>query len=170
MSTFKENFLKIAGLPLVFFLVNEFVNRNFTWWYTHYGVDSFFHYTGGISIAFGLNYILQVLDREKLIIIKRKPLKAFSIISTTAFVAVLWEIYEFIWDLSFGTHFQPSNFDTMKDLILGTFGAFSFCLVYFLWLKPADGSGERNALPDVLGTSHPTNNSLKSDTETGVRH
>ena len=169
MSHTTKNFLKIGLLPLLVYISNDLICRFFLDWYLKYGVDSYFHFAGGVSIAFGVTNILAVLEEEKTIFIKRKLVKAFFIIAIVALAAVLWETYEFFWDLRFGTHFQPSNFDTMKDLILGTLGGTVFAAAKLLWSKTADGAGERDALADVLSAGHPAYDTLKTDTETRMR-
>ena len=163
-----KNFFKLATLPFLVYFTNDLVCRFFFPTYVKYGIDTYFHFAGGLSIAYTTNYFFILLEKAKFIEIKRKLARAFLIISTVAFVAVLWEVYEFVWDLSFGTHFQPSNFDTMKDLIMGTLGGISFCLI-FLRTKATDGARERNALTDMLSTSNPAYNPLESDSETRMR-
>lgn len=43
---------------------------------------------------------------------------------------VLWEIFEFMIDVSFGLSWQLSNADTMIDLLLGVIGAVAGALVF----------------------------------------
>ena len=46
----------------------------------------------------------------------------------TCSIALFWEIAEFGSDTFLGTNIQKSNANTMRDLILGTAGAFVFLL------------------------------------------
>jgi hypothetical protein len=130
-ETFK-NFFKIALFPLAVYIVNDLICRVSFSWYEMNNVDTYIHFIGGLSIAFSINNALTVLEKENLLVIKRKLVKVFFIVAAVAFVAVLWEIYEFTWDLNFGTHLQPSNFDTIKDLIMGTLGGLLFCFHYII--------------------------------------
>ena len=169
MSYTAKNFLKIGLLPLLIYISNDLICRFFFDWYVRNGVDSYFHFGGGAAIAFVVINILKILEEEKTLSIKRKLIKAFFIVSMVALAAVLWETYEFFWDLTFGTHFQPSNFDTMKDLVLGLLGGTVTSTIFSLWPKAADGARERDAFADVLGTGHPAYDTLKPDTESRMR-
>ena len=52
------------------------------------------------------------------------------IVGLVMIAAVLWEVYEFLWDQIFGTLFQPSKADTIKDLIMGMLGGIVFCVLF----------------------------------------
>ncbi|WP_150461105.1 hypothetical protein [Nesterenkonia ebinurensis] len=47
-------------------------------------------------------------------------LEAAIIITVKGFIALLWEVAEFIWDAVFDTSAQDNNWDTMTDMILGS--------------------------------------------------
>lgn len=44
-------------------------------------------------------------------------LEMVTLITVKAFIALLWEIAEFVFDLMFGTSAQGDNLDTMTDMI-----------------------------------------------------
>ncbi|MEA3323353.1 MAG: hypothetical protein U9Q12_03965, partial [Patescibacteria group bacterium] len=51
-------------------------------------------------------------------------------------VAVVWEIFEYVMDIGFGTNMQKSGLvDTMEDLIVATIGALIVGLLGYLYLK-----------------------------------
>ena len=99
-----------------------------------YQVENYLHFLGGLSITFSTGYVLRLLEKNGLVTIKNRLLKALQIIAVVMMIAVLWEIYEFTSDTFLGTDFQPNNFDTMKDLILGTLGGIFYCLT-LVWGK-----------------------------------
>jgi hypothetical protein len=166
-----KNLIKIGIFPLVVYLLNDIFCRFWFGFYVDHGVDSYFHFVGGVSIAFAALEAFKVLEENNFIEIKRKLVKAFLVISIVALAAVLWEIYEFILDLISHTNaHQPSLFDTMKDMILGLIGGTIYSSLNFLRSESTDGARERNTLPDVLGTANPTYDTLKPDSETRMRN
>ncbi|MEK7131675.1 MAG: hypothetical protein AAB797_03005, partial [Patescibacteria group bacterium] len=109
--------------------------------YYIYSVDTLSHLLGGLAIAYSANYALSLMERKKWITIQKNILRAGIIVSTVMTIAVLWEFYEFIYDIYLlGPTAQPSVADTIKDLCLGMLGAviFSYLFVYLKLGKRAD--------------------------------
>lgn len=71
-------------------------------------------------------YILSFFKRIGKISTASAIVDATLIILFTMSMAVCWEFYEFLSDTFLYTHAQASNFDTMKDLFMGTLGAMVF--------------------------------------------
>lgn len=123
-----KQFFSIFFAPfavLTAFLIFTFAGGFNVWpWF-----DNVFHFTGGISVAVSASMILNVWDKSRSLNVWPS---IFVIVSMAIFAAVAWEVMEFILDYTTGSVHQPSNFDTMKDLILGTLGATIFALIYKL--------------------------------------
>ena len=164
-----KDFVKLGAFPFLVYFTNDLFTRFLLTAYDNYHLDTYFHFIGGLSIATTAYFFLAMLEQADIIIIKRKLAKAFLIIVLVMSAAVLWEIYEFFWDLHFGTHMQPNNFDTMKDMIMGTLGGITFCFKFFLGSKAADGARERDTLPDVLSAGNPAYDTLETDAKTRMR-
>ena len=101
--------------------------------YYIYSVDTLSHFLGGLSVAYSANYALSLMEKKGWITIQKNILRAGIIVSLVMTCAVLWEFYEFIYDLSlWGEIMQPSIADTIKDLSMGMIGAVIFSLfIYF---------------------------------------
>ena len=88
----------------------------FWWW------DLIWHTLAGTVFCL-IGFIILILTY------RRQNVRLNSLFSTVFAVSfslassVLWEILEFVIDLTFGTNMQPSGSDTMWDLVVGLFGA-----------------------------------------------
>ena len=110
----------------------DFYNR-FWWW------DAVLHTAAGIGITL-IGFI------SLLVFFRQTDLRASPLFTTTLAVsfslsaAVVWEIYEFVIDFYFSTNslMQPSNEDTMTDLLVATAGSLIvgvFGYRYLRWHK-----------------------------------
>jgi len=119
---------------LVYMFNTTFQTVAFDFYYK-YSVDTLAHFFGGLAIAYSASYALFLMEREKWIKIQKDILKAAIVIGAVMTFAVLWEFYEFIYDLSlWGDVMQPSVADTIKDLCMGMIGAVVFSYL-FIYLK-----------------------------------
>lgn len=88
----------------------------FPWW------DKMLHFLSGILLAYVAFALLDRMTDES----TRQHLSAqivfLFVLSFTAFVGVVWEIYEFSVDQLLHTQAQQGNTDTMLDLIADTLG------------------------------------------------
>lgn len=78
--------------------------------------DTLVHFYSGFFISFVLGVVLgKTLHTYRL----NFPvwLEMVTLITVKAFIALLWEIAEFVFDLMFGTSAQGDNLDTMTDMI-----------------------------------------------------
>ena len=81
--------------------------------------DKLVHLYSGFAVGFGLVFALGLILRTYQLWL---PLwfEVAILVVAKGFVALVWEIAEFVWDLGLGTSAQDHNFDTMTDMILGT--------------------------------------------------
>jgi len=85
-------------------------------WYGNLYFSSFSHFVGTIIIAL-LGFIIPyTLNATKQIRLSIKMIILFTIIFSIA-IGAIWEVSEFTSDVFFKTKAQPSNTDTMLDLI-----------------------------------------------------
>jgi uncharacterized membrane protein YjdF len=94
--------------------------------------NRFVHFLGGVSAAVAAYFILDLLKRNKLITVSSKWLDFALIIMAVMSIAGFWEFHEYFSDTYFFTHAQPSVEDTMKDMIMGTLGACTYCLGWYV--------------------------------------
>ena len=96
-------------------------------------VDPVMHFSGGVAAAyFFLKVSAMVPEALGALMEGARDLLSFGL---TCGVALFWEIGEFSSDTFLGTNIQPSNANTMRDLILGTVGALVFLLFRCLSLR-----------------------------------
>lgn len=127
--------IKITLAPFLIYITNEFLYRIWTRVYIMQSLDTYAHLLGGMAIAEASIVVLQIAERADWIQIKCAVVAFFVVVAFVMAVAVLWEFYEFAHDYLYGTHFQPSNADTMKDLFMGTIGAIVWYLFHFIWKR-----------------------------------
>ena len=97
-------------------------------------VDSVMHVLGGIALAILVSGMLAQTIENGWCPDPGVIITLVMVISLVTTGAVCWEVYEWISDRFFGTHFQVDLDDTMKDLVLGLLGGTAYCVV--IWLKP----------------------------------
>ena len=85
-------------------------------------LDSAMHFAGGISLGIFVFGLLGHAVRKGWCPDPGRLLTPVLMVSLVATGAVVWEIYEWLSDMYLGTHFQLSQADTMKDLVLGLAG------------------------------------------------
>ncbi|MEX0931162.1 MAG: hypothetical protein WDZ88_00260 [Candidatus Paceibacterota bacterium] len=128
--------------PLEFdFLLNIFIYSSlflgevrgyytrFWWW------DIVLHASSGIALGFIGFLILYSLYRSKRLEMNPSLLAVFSFCFALA-LGVLWEIFEYTMDSTFGFNMQKSGLrDTMWDIIVNTVGAFIASLSGYLYVR-----------------------------------
>lgn len=104
-----------AVLLLMGVYIGEILEMYFIWepW------DKVTHFYSGFAISFGTIFALGIILRRNNLSL---PVwfEATLIIITKGFVAMLWEVGEFFWDIFWGTRVQDHNLDTMTDMMVGT--------------------------------------------------
>lgn len=110
--------------------VGDFYNK-FWWW------DLFMHGFSAILLGIFGFVLVFILNEEEKIHLGLKPFFiAFFACSFTISIGVLWEIFEFWMDHTFGLNMQKTGLDdTMKDLIVDCIGALIISTIGYLWMK-----------------------------------
>lgn len=104
--------------------------NTFWWW------DIVLHSISSAGITIIGFIIMTVIYRDR--DLKSSPwLTSFLVFSLAMSMAVLWEVYEFVIDLFFDTDspMQPSNTDTMTDMLVAIVGSLVVCFYGFKYIK-----------------------------------
>lgn len=133
--------VRFVGAIVLFIYATIFLGEAFDFYTRYPWWDVALH--GGSAMAFGLMGFLFVFvlfegDRYA------APAWAMAFIAFTFAVAlgVLWEVFEFVMDASFGLNMQKSGLvDTMWDLIVDVIGATLGAAAGFFYLKGQDLGG-----------------------------
>lgn len=125
-----KKLFKIFWFPVLLFLANEtsFATQMYI---TYPNSDRIMHALGGAAIA----YMLITYHREfPSDWWKRIPLvwKFLFIVAFAVLFGVAWEWYEYVHDQMFGTHYQPSNENTMFDLLFDFIGSIVLSIIALL--------------------------------------
>jgi len=72
---------------------------------------------------------------------------AFVVVITTMAMGVVWEVYEWVVDMLFGTTLQLGLWDTMKDLVMDTVGGIIIAIIGVQWIK----TGKMDEMTKDLG-------------------
>lgn len=102
------------------------------WWW-----DLLLHSSSGVLMGLTGFLLVYVLNSEEKVHLNLKPffVAVFSFAFAIA-IGVVWEIFEFTMDSSFGLNMQKSGLtDTMGDLIVNFMGALLISLLGFFYLK-----------------------------------
>lgn len=118
--------------------INNFYDQ-FWWW------DKLLHFTAGFGLTLiGFALLVQIYAASDL---QSTPfLTTLFALCFTAFVAVLWEVFEFGVDPLTTTIMQPDNADTMWDLIVALIAGSIVGVFGYQYLKKR----QRNFAGDVI--------------------
>lgn len=136
--TFKVNFPSEIELAFLIFIyaslylgeINTFYEK-FWWW------DLFLHSTSGIIFAFLAFIIVYLIHADKRTTLKLSPffLSLFAF-SFALMLGVMWEIFEYLMDQTFGLNMQKSGLtDTMWDLMVNMLGALCMAIYSYRYQK-----------------------------------
>ncbi len=116
-----------------FFLGLGFGFYEIFWWW-----DLMLHSLSGVAIAFVGFLIVYLVSKEQNIKLTPIFVAIFSFCFSLA-LAVIWEIFEYIMDKSFGLIMQRSGIvDTMEDFIVATIGALIVATIGYFYVKGGD--------------------------------
>lgn len=102
---------------------------NFVLW------DKFAHFQSGILLGIAGFVLVYILNENKNIDLDLSPIfiAVFSVTFSLA-MGVAWEIFEFVGDKFWWNNWQPSNADTMWDLIATGVGALIVSTLGYFWM------------------------------------
>ena len=106
----------------IVFSVSQFIFDPMKLYYEIWWLDIPMHILGGLGVA---SLAISVLKYFKM------EVTFYKIIASFLVVAILWEIYEYVYSL-YGTYIWGGWLDTIKDIIDGFIGA---CISYRLIKK-----------------------------------
>lgn len=141
--------------------INNYYER-FWWW------DLVLHGWSGVllgMIGFLLVYILNEASGVKLVL---SPFFiAFFALCFAVTCGVVWEVFEYLMDMIFGTNMQKSGLqDTMGDLIIDTAGALIISVTGFFTLK----DNKKNSLSQAISGFMEQNPDMNKKLEDQVNH
>lgn len=129
----------VAGLPMIIvFLFDMVVNNPMGFYYRWWWFDIPMHMLGGFVAAWSVARFFK--DYKKLVALKPWAFEVFVLVSGTALIGILWEVYEFFMSLIFNIVMQPSVADTVADLVNDCVGALLFCLFIHFYRRHAVSS------------------------------
>ncbi len=122
-----SDIVKMTLAPFLIFLLDEVLYNFWPDFSLTWHLDNYLHIMGGMSIAASSIVALRIAERGGWVKINSAA-TFFVVVAFVMSAAVVWEFYEFLHDYFYGTHFQPSNADTVKDLFMGLTGGAAWCL------------------------------------------
>jgi hypothetical protein len=107
------------------------------WWFEEAG-----HVVGGTMGAITLLYLYKTYSLHGIFRFAGKKHLTKDIVEDVAFLGILWELYEMIWDLYLQPNFFPhlaraqsGIIDTVIDLMINPLSAFLTMVIYFRCVK-----------------------------------
>jgi di/tricarboxylate transporter len=79
------------------------------------------HFVGGIAITYFFR--VGIVHAQEFIGRIPRSIQLVLSLGLTAVTAVVWELLEFLSDITFGTHMNLGVSDTLSDLLFGLLGA-----------------------------------------------
>ncbi len=97
--------------------------------------DKFLHFQSGLLLGATGFVLVYVLNEHKRFRLGLSPgfVSIFAVTFSLA-IGALWEMAEFAGDSFFGSTWQPSNADTMWDLIVNLLGALIISVIGYFWM------------------------------------
>lgn len=124
-------------VTLLFVMAALIFGEIFDFYYKFAAWDTILHTLSGFVIAMVAFIIVKQLNEDVDIRVMLSPFfTALFAVCFSMAIAVVWEIFEYVMDMWFGTNMQKSGLvDTMEDLIVATIGALIVGVLGYLYLK-----------------------------------
>lgn len=123
--------------------VQNYYNK-FEWW------DTLMHSISGFLIGFVGFTIMFIFFSQKKIKASPSLISVFSF-SLAMSMGAIWEIYEYLMDITFGLSMQGNGLpDTMEDLMLDAGGALVIAILGYIYLKFKNQGFIQRMLKDFL--------------------
>ena len=121
----------------VFILASLYLGEIHSFYHVFWWWDLMLHTFSGVIIGIIGFSLVNILNVEKKTTLKLSPaFVAFFSFSFAISIGVMWEIFEFFMDTTFGFNMQKSGLvDTMWDLIVDALGAFVISAIGYFYLK-----------------------------------
>lgn len=99
--------------------------------------DDILHLQSGLLLGIVGFVLVYILNGQKTRALELSPgFISFFAVTFSVAISVMWEIYEYVIDLSFGFNMQKSGLpDTMGDLIVNAIGALVVGILGYIWMK-----------------------------------
>jgi len=120
-SWLKRTFQEAAWAPLAVFCFYAIAAKGFNVYILYPWLDMPTHFVGGIAITYFFR-VAAVHAQELVGSIPRSIQLGLSL-GLTAATVVIWELLEFLSDITFGTRMNLGVSDTLSDLFFGLLGA-----------------------------------------------
>ncbi len=122
-----KNPLLIFGLPLLLITLHTVAILTGVYGLVDH-FDSIMHFIGGVVSAISVFGILAYAIEKDWINIDDQNVSRLLVIGMVTLIALTWELFELGFDTYYGTHWQPSIRDSLKDQVLGVLGAVAVVL------------------------------------------
>lgn len=124
--------------PVSVFLLDVFITYGVNGDKLFPSADIPMHFLGGIAMAYFLWSCFAALPEGAIEATLRPLAAAVFVVSLTATAAILWEFWEFAFDVLLSTHMQGGLEDTLLDMALGVVGGITYVLI--AWQQRTLGS------------------------------
>ena len=120
-SWLKRTFQEAAWAPLAVFCFYAVAAKGFNAYILYSWLDMPTHFVGGIAITHFFR--VATVHAQELVGSIPRSIQLVLSLGLTAVTAVVWELLEFLSDITFGTHMNLGVSDTLSDLLFGLLGA-----------------------------------------------
>ena len=120
-SWLKPTFREAAWAPLAVFCFYAVAAKGFNSYLLYPWLDMPTHFLGGIAITYFFR--VATVHAQELVGSIPRSIQLVLSLGMTAVTAVVWELLEFLSDITFGTHMNLGVSDTLSDLLFGLLGA-----------------------------------------------
>ena len=123
----RRTFLAAAWAPLSVFIFYVSVAEGSNAFLSYPWFDMPAHFVGGFAITYFFR--AGIANSEKIFGQIPAPIQLLLAIGLTSIAAVIWELLEYISDLTLGTNWSLGLTDTLSDLFFGLLGGLVFVVI-----------------------------------------